>query len=468
MASRTDDARRTRDLLRLKVSLVDSDPEIWRLLEVDAALTLEQVHDVLQIAMGWRNSHLHSFTDTDPYERLRAVDGRIREPRRWTSAFVLEEDPDGLPETEWTLGQVLSEESGPLFYEYDFGDGWTHRLAFIEHLEVPASEPPARLVRGERRAPLEDSGGPHGYQELLEALADPQHEDHQEATEWVAATAGPWRPFAPAHLDVDAVNRELALLLAAQGDDEGGRSQPGIPTLVAELVDRMPPALRPEFRSYVDTAQLQLPPEVEAEVAERMVAPFLWLIRRVGPDGLDLTAAGWLSPAVVRQAVAELGWEDRWIGKQNREDQTWPVRQLREQAQRLGLLRKLKGRLLLSVAARPLLDDPVGLWFFLARSLAHRHRHDAERDATLLLALEVATGRGATADDCLPAVGFGLEALGWSAGDGWGLPPEAVEHVLRDSEGVLVELGVLQDSPGRAKAASTPEVRAFARAVLRS
>jgi hypothetical protein len=447
---------------------VDSDPEIWRLLEVDADLTLEQVHEVLQIAMGWRNSHLHSFTDTDPYARLRVVDGRVREPRRWTSAFVLEEDPDGLPETEWTLGQILNEESSPLFYEYDFGDGWTHRLEFVEHLTVPASEPAARLERGERRAPLEDSGGPHGYHDLLEALADPQHEDHQEATEWVAATAGPWRPFDPELLDVDAVNRELALLLPAPGDDdEGGRSQPGTPPLVAELIERMPPALRPEFRSYVGTAQLGSPPEIEADAAERMVAPYLWLIRRVGADGLDLTAAGWLPPAVVRQAMTDLGWEDRWIGKQNREDQTWPVRQLREQAQRLGLLRKLKGRLLLSVAARPLLEDPVGLWFFLARSLAHRHRHDAERDATLLLALELAADRG-TDHDCLPAVGFGLEVLGWSAGDSWGLPPEAVRHILRDSEGVLVELGVLQDSLGRAKAASTPAARAFARAVLRS
>jgi hypothetical protein len=143
------------------------------------------------------------------------------------------------------------------------------------------------------------------------------------------------------------------------------------------------------------------------------------------------------------------------------------VRQLREQAQRLGLLRKLKGRLLLSVAARPLLEDPVGLWFFLARSLAHRHRHDAERDATLLLALELAADRG-TDHDCLPAVGFGLEVLGWSTGDGWGLPPEAVGELVRDSEHVLLELGVLHRGRRGTVPAGTPEGRVFARAVLRS
>jgi hypothetical protein len=155
----------------------------------------------------------------------------------------------------------------------------------------------------------------------------------------------------------------------------------------------MPPALRREFRSYLHAAGLDGPATVEADVAETMTAPYLWLTRRIGPDGLSLTAAGRLPSTVVREAMTELDWAKDWIGKANREDQTLPVLQLRESAQRLGLIRKIKGRLVLTSAAKRLLDDPAGLWVFLAQSIAHRHRHDSERDATLLLLLEVAAGK---------------------------------------------------------------------------
>ncbi|WP_298585322.1 plasmid pRiA4b ORF-3 family protein [uncultured Kocuria sp.] len=469
MAARTDRGRRTRDLIRLKVSLLDTDPEIWRLLELDADLTLDRVHEALQIAMGWRNSHLHLFTDTDPYQRLRPVDGEFREPRRWMTRADLEE-LDGLPETEWTLGQVLTEETGPLFYEYDFGDGWTHRLEFVEQLTVPAAEPIAHVERGERRAPPEDCGGSPGYAELLDALADPGHERHQELTEWVAATAGPWQPFDPDRFDVDAVNRELALLFPSPDDAGRTAASSDTPLLVAALVERVPPTLRPEFRSSVRAAALETPAAVEPAVAERMTAPYRWLIRRVGADGLALTAAGWLPPAVVAEAMDEFGWDERWIGKGNREEWTQPVRRLREQAQRLGLVRKLKGRLVLPVAVRKLDDDPVELWSFVARSLAHRHGHDAERDATLLLALELAAGRAGSQDGMLRRIGFGLEILGWQAADGWGLTPDMVRNQVRSSWDVFAQLGAIGelsalDAPD---APVPPEGRAFVRAVLQS
>ena len=66
-------------LLRVKVSIVGSEPAIWRLFEIDPPLTMDRVHKVLQTAVGWRDSHLHSFTDIDPNVRLRAVNGIVRE-----------------------------------------------------------------------------------------------------------------------------------------------------------------------------------------------------------------------------------------------------------------------------------------------------------------------------------------------------------------------------------------------------
>jgi hypothetical protein len=238
------------------------------------------------------------------------------------------------------------------------------------------------------------------------------------------------------------VNNELALLFPASSTDEHG---PGSESLTQELTNRMPPGLRREFRSYLHAAGLDGPAMVEADVAEAMTAHCLWLTRRIGPKGLSLTAAGRLPPTVVREALTELGWAKDWIGKANREDQTLPVLQLRESAQRLGLIRKIKGELVLTSAAKRLLDDPAGLWLFLARSIAHRHRHDSERDAALLLLLEVAAGKRTEWADYLEAVAFGLRALGWRSHTRADLKPETVQALLVDTQEVLLNLGIFND-----------------------
>ncbi|MCV2488230.1 hypothetical protein OF117_02545 [Geodermatophilus sp. YIM 151500] len=98
------------------------------------------------------------------------------------------------------------------------------------------------------------------------------------------------------------------------------------------------------------------------------VEPYRWLLARVG-DGVRLTQAGYLPPAMVTETMRSLGWEDRWIGKHNREDQTLPVLLLRDFARRFGLLRTSRGVLLRTVAGRRLTDDPVGLWWHLAERL---------------------------------------------------------------------------------------------------
>ena len=452
-------------LLQVKVSIVGSEPPIWRLLEIDSLLALDRVHEVIQTAVGWRDSHLHSFTDTDPFVRLRAVNGHVCEPRRWVPPDLLEDSDDDLPETDWKLGQVLTPESGPLFYEYDFGDGWIHRLELTGTLPMPTNAPRARLVDGARRAPLEDSGGIYGYHDLLDALADPGHEKHNDLQAWIAWTAGPWQEFDPEQLDINAVNKELALLFPAPTANE---HHPGSESLTQELTNRMPPGLRREFRSYLHAAGLDGPSTVEADVAEAMTAPYLWLTRRIGPEGLSLTAAGWLPPAVVREAMTELDGAKDWIGKANREDQTLPVLQLRESAQRLGLIRKIKGRLVLTSAAKRLLDDPAGLWLFLARSIAHRHRHDSERDATLLLLLEVAAWKRTSWADYLEAVAFDLDALGWRNRTGTELEPNTVHALLVDAQEVLLNLGIFDDRLGLETNTAKAPGQTFARAALQA
>jgi hypothetical protein len=110
-------------------------------------------------------------------------------------------------------------------------------------------------------------------------------------------------------------------------------------------------------------------PPTDEEI-DAVVRPVQWLLTHAGGDGLQLTQDGYLKPAVVRQTVSELGWDYRWPGAANRESQTLPVLVLRQPLQTWKLLRKSKGRMVLSPAGRKMHDGGRPLWDFLATAVA--------------------------------------------------------------------------------------------------
>ena len=175
------------DAYQMLVTLRGSNPPIWRQIRVTADVTLADLHEALQAVMGWEDCHLYDF--------------RIRQTRYGMP------DPDGLLRTEDARGARLSEalpRVGRSFtYLYDFGDSWLHDI-LIEKIErnVPADQLP-ECTAGARACPPEDCGGVWGYAELLVALADPDHPDHETRTEWVGA----W--FDPERFDLEAANRRL-------------------------------------------------------------------------------------------------------------------------------------------------------------------------------------------------------------------------------------------------------------------
>lgn len=195
-------------VLEVRVALVDSEPEIWLRLELRGSLTLSQVHQVLQTAFGWEDMHLHRFLTKNPFAPLRPTNGEFPEVAQWLPRQVCEE-PSDRPEEDCSLTQLLVLGSGEAFYEYDFGDSWLHRLELVSRRPVDEGSPSVRLTDGELRGPLEDSGGFPGYEEIVDALADPSHPDHAERTAWVADMTGSDAPFDPASLDIHAVNRAL-------------------------------------------------------------------------------------------------------------------------------------------------------------------------------------------------------------------------------------------------------------------
>ena len=202
-------------MLDIRVELVDIEPKIRRRLEVSGSLTLEQVHQVLQTAFGWEDMHLHRFTADDPFAPLRPVDGEIPETLQWLPRQECGE-PHDRPEEDLCLGQLLALGGGAAFYEYDFGDSWLHRIELASERPAEEGTTLARVLDGARRGPFEDSGGFPGYEEILEALADPAHPDHAEHSEWVAEMTGSTEPFDPALLDIPALNHVLAVRVQAR------------------------------------------------------------------------------------------------------------------------------------------------------------------------------------------------------------------------------------------------------------
>jgi hypothetical protein len=155
-------------LYELDVRLQEIEPPIWRTLEVPGAWSLEDVHFAIQVAMGWTNSHLHQFKIGDKFYGMADVDD--------TGDLELED------EREYRL-QDLIERGGSFVYEYDFGDSWEHDVTVKKVTTVP-KPPRGRCVAGARACPPEDCGGSIGYDNLLVALANPSHEEHEASVIW--------------------------------------------------------------------------------------------------------------------------------------------------------------------------------------------------------------------------------------------------------------------------------------------
>jgi hypothetical protein len=233
-------------------------------------------------------------------------------------------------------------------------------------------------------------------------------------------------------------------------------------TEVATVVDRLRQSRSLQWLRVLDDADLHGPAEPD-EALEDIVAPYRWLLERVG-DGVRLTQAGYLPPALVTEAMTTLGWADDWPGKHNREDQTLPILDLRESAQRFGLLRKSRGQLLVTKTGRNLVENPAGLWWHLAERLPDA-RQEPHHHAGVLYLLTVAAGRAL--DDAL--LGQGMTILGWAQGETRRpLSPSAAFGAARDTWTMFDRLGLL---PKRARwdqlePAPTLQARMLARAAL--
>lgn len=172
---------------QLKVTLLGLRPPIWRRLLVKSDTRLDALHDILQIAMGWTDSHLHQFIADETYYGL-PHPGDFYEVK---------------DERKVRLDQLLKAPNDKMGYEYDFGDSWEHLILLEKILPAEEGVRYPLLVAGKRAGPPEDVGGVFGYAEFLDAIRDPSHPEHEEYLDWVGDE------FDPEALDLEEANRML-------------------------------------------------------------------------------------------------------------------------------------------------------------------------------------------------------------------------------------------------------------------
>ena len=180
----------TTKIYTLRVELEGIEPLIWRRLQVPATITLPRLHSVLQVMMGWTDSHLHSFRIGD---------------REYSNAEDLDE-MNMLGVKGRKLDTLLGDTIGEFVYLYDFGDSWEHRIVVESIAGAKPDWPYPLCVAGERAGPPEDVGGTGGYQDFVAAIANPEHEEHEHLLVWIGGA------FDPEGFDINSVNRGLRRL----------------------------------------------------------------------------------------------------------------------------------------------------------------------------------------------------------------------------------------------------------------
>ncbi len=242
----------------LRITLLGVDPPVWRRVRVDGETTLAELHDVIQAVMPWEDGHLHQFDVDDAVYGPALSDG-----------FAPLFGPPPKREDTARLRRLLSRPGDVLYYQYDFGDSWQHEVRLERWLQPVEGERYPVCVAGERACPPEDCGGVPGYAWWLEALADPGHEDHEDAVSWFGEG---WDPEA---VDLAAANRRLA----RRGGGVTGGNGPAPPGVVDHEAPDDDPGLaelRATARAVIEDALRADPDmsldELNARLAERITA----------------------------------------------------------------------------------------------------------------------------------------------------------------------------------------------------
>jgi len=179
-------------------------PPIWRRIQVPATYTFWDLHVAIADAMGWQDYHLHEFEMADPNTGDKVIIGIPDEE-------FLDDERVVLPDDRQRIARYFTPDNNRARYIYDFGDGWQHRIELEKIVPREENVKYPSCLAGKRACPPEDCGGFGGYGRLLEALADPDDEEHEDLLIWAGAEFDPevFDPAAIVFVD-PVVRRRLA------------------------------------------------------------------------------------------------------------------------------------------------------------------------------------------------------------------------------------------------------------------
>jgi hypothetical protein len=152
-------------MLQFRVSVKDVKPEIWRRVLVSSDTTLAGLHTIMQILMGWNDSHLYAF---------------VIDKKRYSPATSDDDVVAKRNSVKMKLSNISAADAKLMTYEYDFVDGWEVQLCSEPAPDSHQKDPSVECVDGSRHGPVEDSGGWRGYMEKAKMYSNPQHKHYLE------------------------------------------------------------------------------------------------------------------------------------------------------------------------------------------------------------------------------------------------------------------------------------------------
>lgn len=179
-------------ILTIRIELNEVDPSPWRTIWVPETFNLLQLHKLIQAAMGWEDYHLHEYLIGGA--RVGIID-----------PYDLMEEPI-TDERKVSLYSLIRDGIFEFRYLYDFGDGWEHTVRIQDIRPINRINYWAQCIDGKNACPPEDVGGQTGYEHYIEAIQDPNHEEHEDMWLWQGCT------FHPLSFDSRSANARIASL----------------------------------------------------------------------------------------------------------------------------------------------------------------------------------------------------------------------------------------------------------------
>lgn len=374
----------------IRLELNDSDPPIWRRLAVRSDATLDTVHRMIQAAFGWYDGHLYRFAlGGQPFDRAAEA---------FVCALDIDEGDPGTAVDRVRLDETLQEPGEVLHYVYDYGDHWDLTITLADVVALDG-DVVARCLDGDRAAPPEDCGGVRDAESLAQLLDD------------------------PAAFDRDAVNAALIDPLAAVAEWGFRR----------EVVDLLTRERGTPWGDDLVVRALAAMEPIDIDDGERAasLASITWLLKRIGPEGMALTSAGYLKPEVVVEMSGLLPTTSHWpvVSREMNAIQVW---EFRKALAAVGLMRTVKGNLVLTKAGSAASRDVDVLWAHLADRLLIPDGDDFTRTARLVSLICAASGSKHRHCDAALV----LNQMGWHSLSG-AVEYDTVSNVDRAASAIL-------------------------------